>query len=518
MPLEDAVWLEPLEPERTRRRDEGLGGRSATRPERIGDPGRTCGGRDARGRHQTDQLPTSHRRPAGLRLKHDPLHQHVRRRGAEVDDVRRDLDGAAQLQPERLHPGEPARRLANRSGHVLRDLERPQELDVEREEWRPHADEHRARVEQRGPVRRYELARIDPSLELAWPSPAVERRAAPVGERPIQEHRRAELVAEPPSDGARDGLRSIAVFRPHGHDRDDVGGTDARMHPVVAPQVDRLPRNRDAGDEPVLEAAVVPDEREHRAVVIGVDVRVEEPRASRPEGRSDGLDDGGVTPFRDVRHGLERTHPPTLETVREPTAPAYYDRRAPEYDDWYVGLGLFAERERPGFDAELAQVTSILAALPAARTLDVACGTGFLTQHLRGDVTGLDASGRMLAIASGRIGGATFVQGDALALPFPDDSYDRVVSGHFYGHLDETQRTTFLGETRRVAHELVLLDASRRHSPVAEEWSERHLNDGTVWEVYKRWFEPQALLDEIGGSGGEVLHAGDWFVVVRSAR
>ena len=204
--------------------------------------------------------------------------------------------------------------------------------------------------------------------------------------------------------------------------------------------------------------------------------------------------------------------------MREPTAPAYYDRRAPEYDDWYLGVGLFAERERPGFGAELARVTSILSALPAARTLDVACGTGFLTQHVHGDVTGLDASARMLAIASARIEGATFVQGDALALPFPDDSYDRVVSGHFYGHLDETQRTTFLGETRRVARELVLVDASRGHSPVAEEWSERHLNDGTVWEVYKRWFEPQALLDEIGGSGGEVLHAGDWFVVVRSAR
>ena len=26
----------------------------------------------------------------------------------------------------------------------------------------------------------------------------------------------------------------------------------------------------------------------------------------------------------------------------------YYDRRAPEYDDWYLGRGLFAERDRPG--------------------------------------------------------------------------------------------------------------------------------------------------------------------------
>ena len=203
--------------------------------------------------------------------------------------------------------------------------------------------------------------------------------------------------------------------------------------------------------------------------------------------------------------------------MREPTAPVYYDRRAPEYDDWYLGLGLFADRERPGFDDELARVSEVLARLPEARTLDVACGTGFLTQHLRGGVTGLDASPRMLAIASTRIPSGTFVEGDALALPFSDDSYDRVVSGHFYGHLDDDQRVAFLREARRVAPEFVLVDASRAQSPVEEEWSQRLLRDGSCWEVYKRYFEPGALLDELGGVG-EVLLAGEWFVVVRSVR
>jgi hypothetical protein len=40
----------------------------------------------------------------------------------------------------------------------------------------------------------------------------------------------------------------------------------------------------------------------------------------------------------------------------EPTAPSYYDRRAPEYDDWYLGEGLCAGRERDRFDEELARV------------------------------------------------------------------------------------------------------------------------------------------------------------------
>jgi len=202
--------------------------------------------------------------------------------------------------------------------------------------------------------------------------------------------------------------------------------------------------------------------------------------------------------------------------MREPTAPAYYDRRAAEYDDWYLGHGLYAARERDGFDDDVARVCETLAALAPARTLDVACGTGFLTRHLRGDVTGLDQSGRMLEVAARRLPHASLVRGDALALPFPDEAFERVVSGHFYGHLDATQRAMFLREARRVAQELVLVDASRERSPVDDEWSERRLRDGSSWEVYKRWFTPAGLLGELGG--GDVLHAGPWFVVVRSSR
>ncbi len=251
-------------------------------------------------------------------------------------------------------------------------------------------------------------------------------------------------------------------------------------------------------------------------MVVCVDVGVEQKGACTGECPSERGHDTGVAPLGHVRDGLERKHPPTLESVLEPTAPAYYDQRAAEYDDWYQGVGLYANRERPGFDEELIAVTEALAALAPSRTLDVACGTGFLTQHLRGSVTGLDASERMLAIAARRVPTGTFVQGDALSLPFSDESFDRVCGGHFYGHLDERQRTAFLAEARRIAPELVLVDASRTHSAVDDEWSQRRLLDGSRWEVYKRWFEPDALLDEL--EGGDVLHAGDWFVVVRSPR
>jgi ubiquinone/menaquinone biosynthesis C-methylase UbiE len=192
----------------------------------------------------------------------------------------------------------------------------------------------------------------------------------------------------------------------------------------------------------------------------------------------------------------------------------YYDRRAPEYDDWYLGRGLFTDRDRPGWDAELDELGEAIAALPPARTLDVACGTGFLTRHLVGDVVGLDQSARMLEEAARQVPTATFVQGDALALPFPDRSFDRIFTGHFYGHLEEPQRVEFLDEARRVARELVIVDASRTQSEVADEVSQRVLEDGSRWQVYKRWFSGAELAAELGG--GEVLYEGRWFVVVRA--
>jgi SAM-dependent methyltransferase len=188
----------------------------------------------------------------------------------------------------------------------------------------------------------------------------------------------------------------------------------------------------------------------------------------------------------------------------------YYERRAPEYDDWWNGTGLFAARERPGWQDDVAALIDALRALPPARTLDVACGTGFLGRHLPGDVCGLDASPAMLAIARTRL--PRVVEGDALDPPFPDGAFERVATGHFYGHLQPPERDRFLAQARRLAPELLVIDSARRDDVPAERMDPRVLNDGSRHEVYKRWFEPDALAEELGGA--EVVHAGRWFVAV----
>ena len=157
----------------------------------------------------------------------------------------------------------------------------------------------------------------------------------------------------------------------------------------------------------------------------------------------------------------------------------YYDRRAFEYDDWWRGEGLYADRDRPGWDEEVDALAELVAGLPPARTLDIACGTGFLTRHLRGDVVGLDQSERMLEVARGQAPDASFVRGDALSLPFGDAEFDRVFTSYFYCHLEDDERRRFLAEARRVAGELIVVASVPGAGDPLERWEKRHLKDGS---------------------------------------
>jgi ubiquinone/menaquinone biosynthesis C-methylase UbiE len=192
----------------------------------------------------------------------------------------------------------------------------------------------------------------------------------------------------------------------------------------------------------------------------------------------------------------------------------YYDALAPEYDDWYLGRGLLSKRERLNWKRELSALERALASLTWAHTLDVACGTGFLTRHLPGEVVGLDQSEQMLEIAREQVPTAVFTEGDAFELPFADGAFERVFAAHFYGHLDREERARFLAEAARVAPELVVCDAALRPDREREEIQARIFEDGSSRQVCKRFFGAEELAAELGG--GEVVFSGDWFVVVHS--
>src|SRR5262245_42589040 len=68
------------------------------------------------------------------------------------------------------------------------------------------------------------------------------------------------------------------------------------------------------------------------------------------------------------------------------------------------------------------------------RVLDVACGTGVLAREAARKtgspktITGLDANANMLAVASKIMPEIHWQQGMAEELPFPDESFDAVIS------------------------------------------------------------------------------------------
>jgi SAM-dependent methyltransferase len=124
------------------------------------------------------------------------------------------------------------------------------------------------------------------------------------------------------------------------------------------------------------------------------------------------------------------------------------DQRSPAeiYDEQFVPA-LF--QPWSGVVADAARVA------PGQRVLDVACGTGVLAcaaaerVGARGSVVGLDANPQMLAVARRKpTKNAEWVDGRAESLPFPDASFDTVVSQ--FGLMFFDDRVAALREMMRV--------------------------------------------------------------------
>lgn len=174
----------------------------------------------------------------------------------------------------------------------------------------------------------------------------------------------------------------------------------------------------------------------------------------------------------------------------------YYELRAAEYDATTYELA----RQDPVSARDLDELERLVGSLPPARTVDIGCGTGWLTRFLRGSVVGVDQSESMLNRARAKLPDAVLVLADVPPLPFPARSFDRAFASHFYSHVEsEEERRALVDEALRVADELVVIEQPWRSGLPREHRESRSLADGSDHLVYKRYLTAAALADELGG-------------------
>lgn len=202
---------------------------------------------------------------------------------------------------------------------------------------------------------------------------------------------------------------------------------------------------------------------------------------------------------------------------------AYYRARAPEYDEWWFRRGRYDRGPdiRRRWFAEAAEVQAALDAFaPRGRVLELACGTGLWTERLlphADALTAIDVSPEMIALNAARLGGggARYVQADLFAWE-PDGVYDVVFFSFWLSHVPPGR---FDGFWKKVASALApngrvfLVDSRREPESTAANHvlsapdaptQVRKLNDGRVFDVFKIYYEPQALSHRLAQLGWRI--------------
>jgi ubiquinone/menaquinone biosynthesis C-methylase UbiE len=138
--------------------------------------------------------------------------------------------------------------------------------------------------------------------------------------------------------------------------------------------------------------------------------------------------------------------------------------------------------------------------------LEIGCGTGHFTRWMRDlnyDVTGLDSSPAMLERARA-VDGREYLQGDALALPFPDQAFDVAAMITTLEFVSDPEHA--LREAMRVARAGLLLGVINRRSLLALNYR-RSANP--LWRS-ARFFTPAELTLMIHRAAGKQLLRTSW--------
>ena len=186
---------------------------------------------------------------------------------------------------------------------------------------------------------------------------------------------------------------------------------------------------------------------------------------------------------------------------------AYYEARAPEYDDWYLRRGRYERGpvHDAAWNAELDVAGRWLDALPiAGEIVELAAGTGWWSPLLavKGELSLYDGNPGPLERARERLVAhrlrAHLHVRDAWAEP--DRAVDAVFTGFWLSHVPRARLDAFLAIVRRWLKPggvFAFIDSlpdpqssAADHPTPADDLSVRRLDDGREFTVVKVYYEP----------------------------
>ena len=211
---------------------------------------------------------------------------------------------------------------------------------------------------------------------------------------------------------------------------------------------------------------------------------------------------------------------------------AYYEARAPEYDDWYLRRGRYERGpvHDAAWNAELDAAGRWLDALPIhGEIVELAAGTGWWSPLLadKGELSLYDGASAPLDRARERLVAhrlrAHLHVRDAWAEP--DRAVDALFTGFWLSHVPRARLDEFLGIVRRWLKPggiFAFIDSrpdpqssAIDHPTPADDASVRRLDDGREFTVVKVYYEPaelEAALARAGFDDAAVTTTGRFFL------
>jgi len=162
-----------------------------------------------------------------------------------------------------------------------------------------------------------------------------------------------------------------------------------------------------------------------------------------------------------------------------------YDNHSKEFSEFADKSFSWQFLEKPAFNKYIGDMYR-----PDITVLDIGCGTGRVIAHLVSNgvkpenITGLDPSDEMLVLAAKRDLGVSLIKGTATKLPFPDESFDLIVSNMVIHELNSDQLPESLAEASRVLRPngvFFFVDAHPLSTPEKVSNVGKWINQKTPW-------------------------------------